>query len=342
VRWAALGLTLALAACAQPPILPKSPIPGGPAIRIKAEAVPLDPTKPNEESAHLPTLGECVITSDRPFDPTEASRGFTYAGGIALTSDDTSRLHGLSDLKVKLDGSLLAESDEGDLLKARLVFDSGCHLVGITDARMTVLQGVDGKPLQNKKEADAEGVALLANGDMLVSFEEHDRILVYPAKGGPPREAPSPDVKFPFNLGMEALAAYPKAGPNAYVVGGEASGQTWICKLSGGCIADRLVAKLAEYGLVAVAPLDDGRIAYLLRAWDPIRGSRITLVLLDAKGAELGRLDLAKPLTVDNFEGLAAVTGGYDGIRFYLISDDNFSPSQHTLLLAFDWKTPFQ
>ncbi len=336
MRWAALGLTLALAACAQPPTLPRTPVAAGSGITIKAEPVPLDPQIP-AQGVHLPTLGECVITSHELATPVE-KRGFTYAGGIALTSDDTSRLHGLSDLKVSPRGDLLAESDEGDLLKARLVFDGECHLVGVTDARLTVLNGVDGKPLQTKEEADSEGIAVLANGDMLVSFEEHDRILVYPAKGGPPREAPSPAVKFPFNLGMEALAAYPRAGPDAYIVGGEASGQTWICRLSAPCVEDRKVEKAADFFLVAVAPLDDGRIAYLLRAWDPIRGSRISLVLYDPKGAEIARLDLAKPLTVDNFEGLAAVPGQTGDIRFYLISDDNFSPSQRTLLLAFDWK----
>lgn len=233
---------------------------------------------------------------------------------------------------------MLSESDEGDLLKARIMLDAKGRLVGVADGRMTFLNGIDGKPLQSKQEADSEGVALLANGDMLVSFEEHDRILLYPAKGGAPREVPSPDVKFPFNLGMEALAAYPKAGPDAYIVGGEASGQTWICRLSGGCVADRLVAKPPEYGLTAVAPLPDGRIAYLLRAWDPVRGSRVTLTLQDGKGTEIARLDLAKPLTVDNFEGLAALPGRDGDIRFYLISDDNFSQSQRTLLLAFDWK----
>ena len=316
LRWAALGLTLALAACAQPPILPRTPVAAGPGVTIKAELVPVDPTNLDKQA-----LGR-----------------FSYAGGLLLTSQDTARLHGLSDLKITRDGALISESDEGDLLKAHIVLDAKGRLAGVADARMTVLDGVDGKPLQTKEEADAEGVALLANGDMLVSFEEHDRILVYPAKGGPPREAPSPAVKFPFNLGMEALAAYPKAGPDAYVVGGEASGQTWICRLSAPCVEDRKVEKAADFFLVAVAPLDDGRIAYLLRAWDPIRGSRISLVLYDPKGAELARLNLAKPLTVDNFEGLTAVPGPDGAIRFYLISDDNFSPSQRTLLLAFDWK----
>lgn len=316
MKWAALGLALALAACAQPATLPKNPVPGGPGVAIDAAPVPLDPTDPKHVA-----IGR-----------------FAYAGGLVLTSEQTARLHGLSDIKVTPEGAMLTESDEGDLLKARLLFDTRSRLGGVADARMTVLNDVNGKPLQGKQEADSEGVAVLANGDMLVSFEEHDRILVYPAGGGRPRPAPSPDVKFPFNLGMEALAAYPAAGPDAYVVGGEASGQTWICKLSAGCVADRLVAKPAEYGLVAVAPLPDGRIAYLLRAWDPVRGNRVTLTLQDAKGAEVARLDLAKPLTIDNFEGLAAVPGPNGAIRFYLISDDNFSPSQRTLLVAFDFK----
>ena len=42
--------------------------------------------------------------------------------------------------------------------------------------------------------------------------------------------------------------------------------------------------------------------------------------------------------TVDNLEGLAALPQRDGSIRFYLISDDNFSKLQRTLLLAFDWR----
>ena len=51
-------------------------------------------------------------------------------------------------------------------------------------------------------------------------------------------------------------------------------------------------------------------------------------------------MELRGPLTVDNFEGLAAVPGKDGAVRFYLISDDNFSSSQRPLLVAFDWKPP--
>ena len=77
-------------------------------------------------------------------------------------------------------------------------------------------------------------------------------------------------------------------------------------------------------------------MAWLLRAWDPVRGSRNALVIHDA-GGEIARMDMARPLTIDNFEAIAAVPAKDGSVRFYLLSDDNFQSSQRTLLLAFDW-----
>jgi hypothetical protein len=39
-------------------------------------------------------------------------------------------------------------------------------------------------------------------------------------------------------------------------------------------------------------------------------------------------------------EGLAAVESAGGKVRFYLLADDNFSPQERTLLLAFDWTAP--
>jgi hypothetical protein len=264
-------------------------------------------------------------------------REFAYAGGLALSSPDTSRLHGLSDMAVTADGRLTAISDEGDLLQARLVLDRAGRLVGLTGGRISALTGLDGKPLQGKQDADSEGLAVLANGDRLVSFEQRHRIWLYPANGGKPRAAPSPNADFPSNGGMEALGVDPATGPDAYVVGGEESGQTWTCRVSAPCIRGAVVPKPPEFGLVAATRLPEGRTAWLLRGWDPVRGNRITLTIRDA-GQEVGRMDLAKPLTIDNFEALAAVPAKDGSIRFYLLSDDNFQSIQRTLLLAFDWK----
>src|SRR6185436_20920582 len=104
-------------------------------------------------------------------------------------------------------------------LDARLVLDDAGRLVGLADGRVTQLTGEDGAPLSDKTDADAEGLALFANGDRLVSFERRGRIWLYPAAGGSPRPVPMPLVSMPPNGGMEALGADPNAGADAYVVG---------------------------------------------------------------------------------------------------------------------------
>lgn len=316
IRLAAALASLALAACAQQaPALPTAPLAAGPAIAVAAALVPLNPADPAQDR-----IGD-----------------FRYAGGLALSSADTARFHGLSDMAIRNGVDLTAVSDEGDLLKARLMLDKTGRLVGLEGARISALPGLDGKPLQGKLESDSEGMALLANGDMLISFEQRHRIWLYPADGSPPREAPAPDASFPANGGMEALGPAPDLGPDVYLAGGEESGQTWTCRLSAGCTPGPVIAKPPEFGLVALTRLPQGRTAWLLRAWDPVRGNRVILTVQDALGAEVGRLDLARPLTIDNFEAVAAVPAKDGVVRFYLLSDDNFQSSQRTLLLAFDW-----
>jgi hypothetical protein len=49
---------------------------------------------------------------------------------------------------------------------------------------------------------------------------------------------------------------------------------------------------------------------------------------------------LEPPMNLDNFEAIAVAAGENEGVRIYLISDDNFSVNQRTLLLAFDWTPP--
>jgi hypothetical protein len=122
------------------------------------------------------------------------------------------------------------------------------------------------------------------------------------------------------------------------VVGAEITGDTWTCRLSSPqCVKGPSVEKPKEFGLAALKRLPGMRTVYLLRAWDRRRGRRASLQIFHS-GAIVARMDMAPPLTVDNFEGVAAVPRGDGGVRFYLVSDDNGSPSQRTLLLAFDWR----
>ena len=322
-RLAGIALGLLLAACTPatpplPPILPEAPVQAGPAIAILATPLEFDPKDPAKKA-----LG-----------------AFTWAGGVELTSNQTSRLHGLSDIKVWPNGRVLMVGDQGDLLEARLVLDYAGHLKGLGEAKLTSVIGEDGQPITShgQNEWDSEGIAEFPNGDRLISLEQHDRILFYPHTGGPPRLAPMPAVKFVFNKGMEALAVYPKAGRDAYLVGLEATGETFVCRLSAACVPDRKVELKDGYELSALEVLSGGRTAYLLRAYDPVRGARIILRIVGANGQVEDQLELARPYTIDNFEGLAAAPSPNGGLRFYLISDDNFSKSQRTLLVAFDWR----
>lgn len=317
MAWLMAAAAAGAMACAPaaPRTTPGVPVPGAP-ITIDGAPVLLDPTDSSKT-----TIGD-----------------FAYAGGLALTSDQTDLLHGLSDLVITGADRLMAVGDEGVLLRARLVHDRADRLVGIADARVARLAGEDGNPLSSKVDADAEGLAVLANGDYLVSFEQRHRIWLYPVSGAPPRAAPAPAVSFPPNGGMEALGTDPDAGPDAYVVGAEETGETWTCRLSVPvCAAGPTIDKPDEFGLVAITRLPGARTAVLLRAFDRARGNRITLQVFQADRV-VGRMDMARPMTIDNFEGLAAVPRPEGRIRFYLLSDDNFSTTQRTLLLAFDWQ----
>jgi hypothetical protein len=319
-----------------PPVVatPPAPVKAGPEINVTTTPVPLDAANPAK---------------------IDAGGGFTYAGGLVLTSTDTTRLHGLSDLSVTADGRLTAISDDGDLFEAKLQLDATGRLVGVTDGKLQPLKGLDGQPLQNKQHADAEGLAVLPNGDRLVSFERDHRIWRYAV--GPdgtwsrPAPAPKPATIFPDNEGMEAISAYPAAGPDAYLVGGE-EGEVWLCRLSADCKAlPPQSGPDFTWGLTGFAPFAGAAVATLHRGYDPVRGWRSVVRFISDPTKPLAQQRTSAALHIegamprDNFEGVS-LTGPPPGApagstRLYLISDDGaISNSQRTLLLAFDWVAP--
>ena len=314
--WAALVLAIVMMAIATPAL---QPIAGsvtasvGP-ITVDAVPVPLNPQDPSATA-----IGE-----------------FSYAGGLILHSHQTTLLHELSDIVATGPDRFAAVGDGGVLLEARFVLDQSRRLVGVADATLTRLIGQNGKPLTNGN-ADAEGLTILPTGDRLISFERVPRILRYPQEGGLPRAVPSPRASFPSNEGMEALAAIPEVGPDAYAVGVEHSGHTWLCRVSSGCVRGPTIDKPKEFGLVSMNRVSEGVTAYLLRAYDPDRDNRITLKILRGTNV-IARMDMARPMTIDNFEGITSVAGANGTRRFYLISDDNNLATQRTLLFAFDWQ----
>lgn len=317
--WATAFAVMALAACA--PALPVAPL------ALQDVGAGWTPASASIRTVGLGLPGGAYLGD-----------GVTFAGGVELVLAPASPLHSLSDLKLIDDAGFISVSDAGDLVRGRLVLDRRGRLVGVEGLRHRRLTLRDGSPIVNKADGDAESLALIDNGDLLISFERDHRIWNY---GSPDalamRPAPvrRPDVDFPLNDGMEGVSAR----PGGWRVAGESDG-VWDCS-STRC--DVVVAP-------SETPLADSDFRITGMDRDPA-GAGFFVVQrsyrrpIDVR-ANVRRLDengvlgpilvaLSLPGTTDNFEGIAAVTQG-DATRLYILSDDNNNRHQRTLLLAFN------
>jgi hypothetical protein len=267
-----------------------------------------------------------------PLGPVGASlaEGVTYAGGLTLRG---SALHGLSDLKMEGDTAWIV-SDFGTLIRMRLTTSRSGRLTGAVAATARPLVDPDGAVLTPKPRADAEGIALLEDGSVLVSFERDHRIWNYgPAGTGRPIPVPHPAVAFADNGGMEGLAAARSGG---WLVLGEEGGG-WVCR-PGGCVALPAYPATGDDGFrVTGADRDPSGGWFIVeRSFSPPVDMRARVRRLSGDGTPGPVLiALRPPAAVDNMEGIAAVSTP-QGTRLYLLSDDNDNPLQRTLLLAFD------
>ncbi len=288
-----------------------------------------------------------------PDDPGRTGVGrLVWRGGLRLSSPDR-RFGGFSGLLVSPDGDrLLAVSDTAHWLAGRLTYDGKGRLAGLEEAEIGRLLDPDGTPLSTRKRwGDAESLAALADGSILASFETRHRIWRYlegPAPlAGRPTVWPQPDGLdgAPGNGGLEALVALSDgrllglteeqaAGTN----GADAAGYLW---------QDGAWSKISYRRGWSTRPtgatrLPGGDLLVLERGFSLLTGPTVRLVrvpLSDVRpGARLAGEELARwglPLTIDNFEAVAARRGPGGETLIYLLSDDNFKAVQRTLLLMF-------
>jgi hypothetical protein len=270
--------------------------------------------------------------------------GVTFAGGIEIVAPVGSPLHSLSDLKLTGDGGFVTVSDVGDLVRAELRLDAQGRLTGVDGARVRRLTLADGTPVQDKFEGDSEGLALLDDGELLISFERDHRIWNY----GPltalrnPVPVRKPDFPFPENDGMEGLTV----APHGWRVNGE-SGGVWDCSPAACTVVTAPPTPLLRDSDYRITGMDRDPAAgpgggwfVVQRLYAPPIDARARVRRMAADGT-LGPVlvELKLPGTTDNFEGIAAETRtGPRGerTRIYILSDDNFSAAQRTLMLAFD------
>jgi hypothetical protein len=274
-----------------------------------------------------------------------------FLGGLVLRSPDEG-FGGLSGARVGVDGTLLtAVSDEGRWFTIALEQDAHGRLVRARGLESGPLVGVDGEPLPDKVDQDAEDLTVLADGALMVSFEHRHRLLVYrgtpqPLAARPTSFSSPPGLeRAPRNGGIEALATLAD-GRIVALTEEQPDGDglaAWIGDGSGNWERLRYRPAAAPRPSAA-AGLPGGDLIVLERHYSPASGLWIRLVRVSGAairpGAELaGRLvaELKPPLAIDNFEALAVrpAPRPEDEALVYLLSDDNFNSLQRTLLLLF-------
>ncbi len=331
------------------------------AIVVGAALLAIGPALADKPLGALDRAGPTTITAipidfDRDHPEHKTFGKLVYRGGLNLFAK-SSYFGGFSALAVDPSGNaLLAISDAGTWLKATIDYD-GRMLKGMSGAVLGPVLDKDGKPLADDAERDSEGMTLIegnvASGTAYVSFERDHRILRYPfaaASFGPPDGALPlpPDAKrMNANRGIEALAQIrtgklkgtlvafserllDKNGDlRGWLIGGPAPGPITLKRIGGFDITD-------------AAPLPGGGIVVLERRFRYSEGvqmriRRIAEAELKRGGLIQGEtlLEVNNSLNIDNMEAIAAHRSAAGETILTLMSDDNFSPLQRTLLVQF-------
>lgn len=321
----------------------------GPLARMAVAVLLLGWAAVASDAAHAAS----IQLSARPvaLDPEDRARqhvgDLQFLGGLALRSDEPA-FGGLSGLSVSADGRLAAVTDRGHWLTARIVRNDAGRLVGLADGEMGPLRDAQGRPLSGEWR-DAESLERLPGGDWLVSFEREHRVWRYPAEAGGlqgrPVPFPTPEAiaRAPANGGVEALAPLPDGRILMLAQGLKREGGVRAGWLVGDGAVEPLGYRSAPNFLPTdAAVLPNGDVLVLTRHYTVLGGASVRLERLPAaaidaettlQGTPLARF--RHPLTVDNFEGLAAVQGEDGATLVYILSDDNFNFFQRTLLLLF-------
>lgn len=274
-----------------------------------------------------------------------------YRGGLQLASP-AKEFGGISALRMQPDGGrFLAVTDVGRWLRGRIVY-SGAAPTGLADVEMAPILGPDGKRLTQRRWYDIEAVAEDA-GTVYVGIERVHRIVRFDfakrgfqARGEP---IPVPDdfQDMPSNKSIEGLAVVPKGLPLAGTLivvteaALDAAGNNRAFLLGGPNPGAFSIKRTEDFDVTDCALLPGGDLLILERRFSFLRSAvRIRRIA----AADLRPGALADPAVIfsaafgqqiDNFEGLGVHRTAGGETVLTLVSDNNFSPLQRTLLLQF-------
>jgi hypothetical protein len=287
-----------------------------------------------------------------PLKPSQLTVGpLEFLAGYELSSESED-WGGLSGMVVSDDGELLtAVADTGHWYRIGLEHDSAGRLTGFIGAETGWLMDLQGRPPRKKINGDAEAITALPDGNFLVAFEQKHRIWLYkkPAQGHALTQpavvagVPPAIAKLPRNGGIEAMARLPSGeylllSESGIAADGNHLG--WIGRRSKW--AELRLAPQGSFESSDLALLPDGNLLLLERRVNLLDGFVTRLSVIDAQtlapGAVLQPRELAvlrSPLSVDNFEAVAARQAPDGSTLIYILSDDNQRSLQRTLLLQF-------
>jgi hypothetical protein len=290
------------------------------------------------------------------FDPRNTSLkrfgALDFRGGLMLESP-AKEFGGISALRVGADGqSFISVTDKGQWLRARIVY-RGTVPIAITDAEMAPILGPDRRPLKSRGWYDTESLAV-DGGTVYVGIERVHRIVRfdYGRDGllarGIPISVPLGFRKLPSNGSLECLVMPPQGGPLGGTLiavsekGLDANGNIQGFLIGGGADGSFSLKRSDDFDVSDCALTPGGKLLVLERrfSWTSGIAMRIRSVPLTAikpnatvDGAEVVTADMG--YQIDNMEGLSVHRAPDGALVLTLISDDNFSPLQRTVLLQF-------
>ncbi len=277
-------------------------------------------------------------------DPDRSRFGaLLFRSGLNLKSP-VSAFGGFSGLWRSENGrDIVTLADNAQILRARTEISDG-QLSGLADTVMAPLLLSGGKPVRRSRFYDTESLTIVGR-TAFVGVERNHAVIRFERSStgglvrGAPITAPEELKELAGNAGLEAIGVAPKTSPlaGAVVSVGEHA-QGFI--LTGPRKGRFDVVRSGGYNVTDLAFLDSGDLLVLERRFSLFGfGCRLRRIERAAirPGARVDGETLyeSEPShQIDNMEGLCVHREGGETI-LTLISDDNFSPLQKTLLLEF-------
>lgn len=278
---------------------------------------------------------------------------FDFVGGLELSARQP--LFGsLSAIRFRPDGQhFVSVLDTGYWLTGRIERDAQGHLSGVTDVRITGMRDQRGREARSKADIDSEGLALRA-GQAAVSFERRHRVDLYPDPGfETAKPQRSLDILIPkrelkSNGSLETLVAAPADSPlkGALLTVAEDStdrdGHLYAAILDGPLKGSFRVVRNEPWNVTDGAFLPGGDLLLLERRFSVLGGFGMRIRRIAGSALRPGALvdgpvllEADMGFEIDNMEGIDVISGADGHPHVILVSDDNQSVLQRSLMLEF-------